>query len=126
MAGFAPKLPLVRDKKDGYGMLKTIKAVTAQNVKMLILTSPGERMMDPFFGVGLYNYLFLQSSPSTYDDIREKINSQIAKYLPHVQITNVSFSVPLEGSSLDKNFLGVQIKYNIIPMGSSDILDINV
>ena len=33
MAGFAPKLPLVRDNKDGYGMLKTIKAVRLKMLK---------------------------------------------------------------------------------------------
>jgi phage baseplate assembly protein W len=49
MAGIAPKLPLDIDQTDGYRLTKTIKETVQQNLKMIVLTSPGERIMDPDF-----------------------------------------------------------------------------
>ena len=61
--GYSPKLPLQYDSIDGYYKLnKTLHEVMKQNIKMVVLTSPGERMMQPDFGVGLRNYLFEQDS----------------------------------------------------------------
>ena len=51
--GLAVKLPLFYDPVDGpYTLLKTMREVGAQNLKMLVLTNPGERIMNPDFGVG--------------------------------------------------------------------------
>jgi phage baseplate assembly protein W len=53
MSSLGVKLPLARDASDGYGMIKSFKTMIRQNFKMLLLTSPGERIMEPNFGVGL-------------------------------------------------------------------------
>ena len=59
MYGISPKLPLIVDDLDGhYGLTKTIREAVKQNFKNLILTSPGERVMDQQFGVGLRSYFF--------------------------------------------------------------------
>ena len=58
MAGISPKLPLTRDRQDGFALNKTVLDSIKQNVKMVVLTSPGERVMDPAFGVGVRRYLF--------------------------------------------------------------------
>ena len=50
--GLSPKLPMSLHPADGYRLTKTYKEMVKQNIKMLILTCPGERMMDPLFGVG--------------------------------------------------------------------------
>lgn len=49
----SPRLPLASDTRFGYTMLVTMKQAIAQNLKCLMLTAPGERIMDPEFGVGL-------------------------------------------------------------------------
>ena len=51
MAGFAPKLPLTQDSGDGFTLIKDFETMIRQNLKMLILTIPGERVMDPEYGV---------------------------------------------------------------------------
>ena len=57
--GYAPSLPLSVSKEDGeYALLKTLESVAQQNLKMLFLTCPGERIMDINFGIGIRNYLF--------------------------------------------------------------------
>ena len=60
--GFAPKLNLELNSEDGaYALLKTIPELAKQNLKMIILTSPGERIFEPSFGVGIRRFLFEQS-----------------------------------------------------------------
>ena len=65
MSGISPKLPLYIDPVDGIALNKTLKQMTRQNLKMIILTSPGERIMYPKFGVGLRRYLFMNNTQST-------------------------------------------------------------
>ena len=66
MASYGVALPLPYDSGDGFTMLKHIKRVAKQNFKMLILTVPGERVMEPKFGVGLKRYLFENFSETVY------------------------------------------------------------
>ena len=126
MAGISAKLPLHIDSTNGYGLNQTYKELVNQNFKMLILTAPGERMMDPLFGVGLRNYLFELDSPFTRSSIVEKINIQVERYMPFVKIVDISFKSPEDDDRLDTNFLGITIKYIIVPLQQSDLLDITV
>ena len=47
MSGISVKLPISRDKTDGIKLIKNYGELASQNLKMLVLTVPGERMMDP-------------------------------------------------------------------------------
>ena len=126
MAGISAKLPLHIDSINGYGLNQTYKELVNQNFKMLILTAPGERMMDPLFGVGLRNYLFELDSPFTRSSIVERINIQVERYMPFVKIVDISFKSPDDDDRLDTNFLGITIKYIIVPLQQSDLLDITL
>jgi hypothetical protein len=67
---------------------------------MLILTIPGERIMDPNFGVGLRRYLFELNGSNTYSAISSKINEQ-ADLFPHNLSVSISFTIlPLQLSTL--------------------------
>ena len=123
MKGYSPKLPLQRDPQDGFRLTRTLKEVTSQNLKMLVMTSPGERVMEPAFGVGIYNFLFELETDSTRMKIRDRINEQVNKYMPFVEITGISFS-PTEGPEYGPNSLGIVIKYAIPSLGEADILRI--
>ena len=131
MAGISPKLPLHRNHEDGYALNKTLKDVTSQNLKMLILTSPGERIMYPAFGVGLRRYLFRNANANTFSEIKTKINSQVRQYLPHVRIESIVFGSEagitdtLEGTS-PSNFVHMQIRYRIPSSFLSDTLTISI
>ena len=76
MAGLTPKLPLALSSDDGaYQLIKTYKNLVKQNFKNLILTSPGERIMDPHFGVGIRNFLFENDGQQLYSEISSKIKN---------------------------------------------------
>mgnify|MGYP003129140395 FL=1 len=125
MKGYSPKLPLSRDPVTGFGLTQSLREVVAQNLKMLVLTSPGERIMEPLFGVGLYNFLFELNTEFTREEIREKILQQVARYMPFVRISEIGFSMS-EGIEIDQGTLAVRIKYSIPSLGRSEVLTIGV
>ena len=123
MAGLAPKLPLRRHDLDGYQLIKTFEELTHQNLKMLILTSPGERMMDPEFGVGLRKYFFEQNTSNTHGEISSRIRIQVSAYMPFVKILNISFNTPPE-IEYSGNFLSIGIEYFVTPLQLKSTLEI--
>ena len=80
VSGISPKLPLSLDEQDGYALNKTYREMAQQNLKMLLLTIPGERIMDPNFGVGIKTYFFEQNVKAVHDIIDRNINKQVETY----------------------------------------------
>ena len=116
MPGLSPKLPVTKDPVDGFSLTKNYKEMIHQNFKNLILTSPGERIMDPNFGVGLRGYLFQQMTPLVFGDIEERIVQQVSTYLPFVEVLDILFSPEEDGEFI--NSLAVRIEYFIAPIGT--------
>ena len=126
-SGLAPKLPLVFDNVFGpYGLITDFSSLAKQNLKMLILTSPGERMMDTDFGVGLKKYLFEQNTQSTYSEIDSNIRQQVQRYLPYIGIDRIDFTVPEDNPDLFPNSLSVSILFTILPLQTNAILNVEV
>ena len=120
MASLGVALPLQIDSADGFVMIKSIKRLVKQNLKMLILTKPGERVMAPRFGVGLHAYLFESFNQGTIARIDSKIREQVGIYMPAVKIIDIVFSAP----DPDNNYLGIAIEYAIPGIGTKDLLEI--
>ena len=123
-SGISVKLPLSISEDDGaYSLNKTLAESTQQNLKMLVLTAPGERVMDPLFGVGLRNFLFEMNEESTYALIGEKIREQVSKYLPFLDLSSIDISDPqlAEGNGIG-NSISIKIEYRILPLDVNDIL----
>ena len=133
MSGISPKLPLYTDPVDGIALNKTLKQMTRQNLKMIILTSPGERIMHPKFGVGLRRYLFMNNTSRTLSDMSRKIEQQVETYLPNIRIRSIKFlsesgeeiRSSFEGSS-SSNYVNLVINYEIPSAFTSDTLNIKV
>ena len=89
--GFSVAIPMQRDARDGFKMNKSYAQVVTQNLKMLLLTVPGERIMDPHFGVGVRRFLFEQDSPVTYSNRSARIHKQVGKYLSYLELEDVEF-----------------------------------
>ena len=125
MTNYSPKLPLKVDSSNGFSNNQTIGEVALQNLKMLILTSPGERIMDPNFGVGMRNYIFEQNNLSTYASIRAKIRKQVQEYLPYIDIVDVLFETEQNNNEIISNQVLIKIRFIITPTGSEEVLEIS-
>ena len=126
--GLAPKLTLEVDAEDGaYKLLKTVPEVAKQNLKMVVLTSPGERVMIPDFGVGLRRYLFEQAGIGVEAQIRQRIIDQVAKYLPYIRLQAVSVLTSQNSPDVPDNTLAVRIEYSVpSARASGQTLDVKV
>lgn len=107
----APMLPLQDSTNNTHRMIRDYKTLARQNFKMLLLTSPGERIMDENFGVGIRRYLFDMNNEETKLSMVDKIESQVLEYMPYIKITSITFPRSHE------NVLHILIKYNIETLG---------
>ena len=134
MAGLAVKLPVIVNTTDGFELIKTYEDLAAQNLKMLVLTTPGERMMDPNFGVGLKEYLFEPNVGVVHPEIKHNIKDQVRIYLPFVEIKSINF---LTGTEInlrdaltlteeDEHRLSVEVVYKILPLDVIDALVVRI
>lgn len=126
--GFSPIIPLQKSEEDGYyALTKTIAANTKQNLKNLLLTSPGERVMIPDFGAGLRNYLFSNQYETIEADITYRIEDQIGRYMPFIEINNIEYmrNEPQHTNSGAHQRLDVQIFYSVPVFNFADMLEVN-
>ena len=72
------------------------------NLINLFLTSPGERLQNPLFGVGLNSLLF-ENETST-GEIKSLIEKQVKLYIPGVIIENVDLDLKSDENKLTITF----------------------
>tara|TARA_R100001594_G_scaffold149696_1_gene208271 strand:- start:1547 stop:1936 length:390 start_codon:yes stop_codon:yes gene_type:complete len=121
--GISVKLPLRVTSEDGpYGLTKDLVETTKINFKNLVLTNPGERIMDVDFGVGIQGLLFENYNADVKDKMRARIIEQAASYMPFLKIRSVNF----DDTEIDSNKLSVAINYYISPLNFEDILNLNL
>mgnify|MGYP000176776932 CR=1 FL=1 len=126
LQGISPKVPLTYSSTYGpYELNTTLAEAIKQNFKMLVLTSPGERIMNPDFGVGIHNFLFEAIDSTTFSKLVERVKEQIDLFMPSISLTGMDFITSDEDPSLHANEVRVQIIYNILPLNAEDHLIIN-
>ena len=126
-SGLAVKLPLTVDSVFGpYNLITDFETLATQNLKMLVLTNPGERMMDINFGVGLRAYLFEQNVSDTFTQIRGAILEQVSRYLPYLKIERIEFLTPEGNPDLYPHQIILQLYYKIVPLKLSAVLEVEV
>ena len=124
MPKYSPSLPLKLSKKDGYVMNTALKDVVKQNLKMLLLTSPGERIMIPNFGVGIRRFLFEQSDGATFARVKRRVDDQVNTYMPFLTIVSVDFKT--DDPALPSNTLTVVVRYTIPSINTIDELNLKI
>ncbi len=120
MSGISVKLPLSIDDTDGaYALNKTFIDLVRQNLKMVLLTNPGERIMDKEFGVGLNYALFQQNVETEHIEIKDRIEEQVGKYLPYIAVDDIGIR-----SIEEDNGIHITLAYRIIPLNAADLLSL--
>ena len=127
MSGLSVAIPLrISDVFGAYDLNTTFVELAKQNLKMVLLTVPGERIMYPNFGVGLSRYFWEQNIPGTYDDIRSKITEQVSIHLPYIRLLDIRFNVPENNPDLFPNTVSISIDFEITPIQTRTVLEIEV
>ena len=105
-ADFKKNLAISPISKD-LALIKDDEAVK-QSIKNLVLTYPGERLMQPFIGGGIRALLFENITPAVLNLIENLVKSTISTYEPRADIINVSAS-----SKYDDNTVNVVVNFYI-------------
>jgi len=85
------------------------KIQTKSNIINLLLTSPGERLMNPEFGSILKKLVFENSSDKNDILIQQGIKESVELYIPNVQITDIIINKDLE----ENNTLQITVNYKL-------------
>lgn len=115
----APSLPFRDGSGEQFEMIREYRELAKQNFKMLLLTNPGERVMDANFGVGIRKYLFELDDENIRSSIAERIEDQVAEYLPYIYINSLTFPLNQE-----TNTLRIKIIYEVATLGSVEEMTI--
>jgi phage baseplate assembly protein W len=99
------------------------KAIKA-DLLHLLLTRKGQRLYNPDFGTNLLRFIFEPADGFTFDGIRQEIETQVKKYLPNLNITNIS----VEQSTESEYAAVVRLDYTITDdvFTTSDFVIINI
>ena len=124
-----PIVPLeINEETGAYETYDTtdITKVVDQNLKMILLTRPGERITLPDFGVGLSRYLFelksqIELGTTTLPPIRENIISQVSAFLPYITISNLEISF-----NNDESVMQIKISYYVNDSGLASLFDLTL
>jgi hypothetical protein len=61
------------------------------HILALLLTNPGERVMRPTYGVGIYGFVWENDNPLVEQNYIAAINMGLATYEPNINVTEVEF-----------------------------------
>jgi len=102
-------LPIQRGS-DGYfaQSFKTFDQIRS-NLKNLLLTKKGERILQPEFGSGLHDLLFSPATEKFEEDLENTINDAVAKWLPYVIVEDINIDISKEMT--DNNQAKVSLKF---------------
>jgi len=84
------ELPFARSSRGLFGQTTTTLEQAGHNIKNLLLTSKGERVMQPDFGSDLRSLLFEQADDNINNDIKEAISDAMSNWLPYINISSVN------------------------------------
>ena len=113
-----PALPLKESGELDYLHVDEYGDLVRQNFKNLLLTIPGERMMDTDFGIGIQRFLF-ENGIAASSDIRSETARKVSKYMPFVNLQNV-----LVEPGEEQNSLTVRIFYSVPSLAIDEYINL--
>jgi phage baseplate assembly protein W len=81
------------------------------NLKNLLLTKKGERVMQPNFGTGLSSLLFEQMDDSFEERLKETITNSVNFWLPYISIEEID--VNMTDEMKDKNTAELILSFTV-------------
>lgn len=118
MPDYTVKWPLeFSNKTNGFETIdqEKLKELVVFNLKNILLTEPGERIMHPSFGVGIKRFLFEQGDQVDTETLATLINTQIKIWANYVFVEDLQIQ-------FQNDTLSVFLKYEVKQMSISDFL----
>ena len=107
-------LPLTNGKNGYFDQSYTTIVAAKTNLKNLLLTMKGERLMQPEFGTDLMKLIFEQDDGSMPDKIRSTIIDAVEYWLPYLVMNKVEVTNQLSGDDNNLNRYNVSLVFSLV------------
>tara|TARA_B100000902_G_scaffold235193_1_gene222905 strand:+ start:2445 stop:2879 length:435 start_codon:yes stop_codon:yes gene_type:complete len=104
--------PVARQAGDNMGYFATTKTTMdaiKNDVKLLLMTQRGERLMQPFLGMDIRRFLFEQITDDTAIEIENDIVDTFQTWLPFVQLQDIEVDL----GDQDRNQIKINVTFNV-------------
>ena len=91
--------------EEDFFTIKQDSALYAEELKRLLMTNPGERVGQPYFGVGLRDMLFELANEQTADIAKSRMSEQIELYLPMLILTKIETKIENNSFFINLGFI---------------------
>ena len=131
--GINLKFPLRSYRKGFFEMNNTTLDAIREDIKILLLTKKGERVVNPSIGTNIPILMGELFEPIKEQEMSSRIGAEIRTaleaWMPYVRLDNIEIfsqdTVP-GGTSLNPNDILVVMKYSVLNMGGiSDSIQLN-
>jgi phage baseplate assembly protein W len=112
------KLPFVGRSGNLFELSYSTEEQAISNLKNLILTRPGERILQPLFGTELQNALFEQNDDILKERIQISISEAVEFWLPYIGINelNIQTVIAVDGTKEEHGItISMKVSVNDIP-----------
>jgi phage baseplate assembly protein W len=112
------KLPFIGRSGNLFELSYSTEEQAISNLKNLILTRPGERILQPLFGTELQNALFEQNDDILKERIQISISEAVEFWLPYIGINelNIQTVVAVDGTREEHGItISMKVSVNDIP-----------
>jgi len=125
MSYYGPSWPLKKGTEDLFEMNDSLRKQVNFFLRNLLLTSPGENISDPDYGVGLRRFLFESYDSPSLGLLRARIFDQISKYLNYLSVSDVVIGTTDADMESNSMTLKIIYSYRNIIINESFILEMN-
>ena len=91
----------------------TTEDQAVSNLKNLLLTQKGERLMQPNFGTDLMKLVFEQDDGTLVDRIRETIIDAVEFWLPYLNLNTIEVNDTVETDDMNFNRFNVKLVFSL-------------
>ena len=105
------ELPFARSRTGLFGLTETTLEQAGHNIKNLLLTAKGERVMQPDFGSDLRALLFEQADENIGEKIEDTILESISTWLPYISVEKIDIIQDESNLNLMKVNLNFYLNY---------------
>ena len=99
----------------------TTEQQAISNLKNLLLTYPGERYMQPTFGVHIKDYVFEQNTRDITVKLNQEIQDAIKNWLPYIIIKSLRIDNE-DDRGVITNFLFINLTFKVTEQGANQTI----
>lgn len=94
------RFPITVDEATGRIVLSGYEENIQESIAVILLTKPGERVMQPEFGCHIYDFMFQRPDHPIRVRMEQAVREALIRWEPRIRDIRVMASVPGEGSQV--------------------------